>query len=114
MTEGDNRNVMAAQLATEALGVEQVIAKINDPVRAEAYADLGLATICRTNLMLDAILLGFIGLARRADAGHPARPPAATPAAIRRQRRTRSTTGVGGTTPAGTTPVGARPPTREG
>ena len=32
---------MAAQLATETLGVERVVAKINDPVRAEAYADLG-------------------------------------------------------------------------
>ena len=34
LTEGDNRNVMAAQLANEALGIERVIAKINDPVRA--------------------------------------------------------------------------------
>lgn len=55
MTEGDNRNVMAAQLAHEALRAKQVIAKINDPVRAKAYAALGLATICRTNLMADAI-----------------------------------------------------------
>jgi trk system potassium uptake protein TrkA len=55
MTEGDNRNVMAAQLAHEALDVRQVIAKINDPVRADAYADLGIATLCRTNLMSDAI-----------------------------------------------------------
>jgi trk/ktr system potassium uptake protein len=55
MTEGDNRNVMAAQLALEALGAKRVIAKINDPVRAEAYADLGIATLCRTNLMSDAI-----------------------------------------------------------
>ena len=41
LTEGDNRNVMAAQLAAEALGIERVVAKINDPVRAEAYAELG-------------------------------------------------------------------------
>ena len=61
LTEGDNRNVMAAQLATEALGVAQVVAKVNDPLRAEAYAALGLATICRTDLMLDAIM-GFTGL----------------------------------------------------
>jgi len=61
MTEGDNRNVMAAQLAHEALGIRQVIAKINDPVRAEAYADLGIATLCRTNLMSDAINI-FLGL----------------------------------------------------
>ena len=61
LTEGDNRNVMAAQLAHEALGAIRVIAKINDPVRAKAYADLGIATICRTNLMADAIneFLGF-------------------------------------------------------
>jgi len=61
LTEGDNRNVMAAQLATEALNVGRVLAKVNDPVRAAAYADLGLATICRTNLMEDTIL-GFAGL----------------------------------------------------
>lgn len=56
LTEGDNRNVMAAQLATEALGVEKVVAKINDTVRAQAYADLGVATICRTDLMAHAVL----------------------------------------------------------
>ncbi len=55
LTEGDNRNIMAAQLAAEALGVGKVIAKINDPVRATAYAELGIATICRTGLMMDAI-----------------------------------------------------------
>jgi trk system potassium uptake protein TrkA len=61
MTEGDNRNVMAAQLAHEAFDVRRVIAKINDPVRAEAYADLGIATLCRTDLMSDAINI-YLGL----------------------------------------------------
>jgi trk system potassium uptake protein TrkA len=61
MTEGDNRNVMSAQLATEALGVRQVVAKINDPLRASAYAELGIATLCRTNLMATAISQ-FVGL----------------------------------------------------
>jgi len=55
LTEGDNRNVMAAQLAVEALRAGRVVAKINDPVRAAAYADLGLATLCRTTLMSDAV-----------------------------------------------------------
>jgi trk system potassium uptake protein TrkA len=61
LTEGDNRNVMAAQLAAEELGIERVIAKINDPLRAKAYAELGIATLCRTGLMVDAIdhYLGF-------------------------------------------------------
>jgi trk system potassium uptake protein TrkA len=61
LTEGDNRNVMSAQLANEALGAQRVVAKINDPVRAKAYAELGIATLCRTGLMMDAVdrFLGF-------------------------------------------------------
>lgn len=55
LTEGDNRNILAAQLAEETFGVHRVVAKINDPVRAEAYATLGLATICRTRLLVDAL-----------------------------------------------------------
>jgi len=97
LTEGDNRNVMAAQLAAEALGVDKVIAKLNDPVRAAAYADLGIATLCRTGLMLDSIndYLGVppSGLSgMQAPTGHhpgeahhdepvDATPPAVVPAA---------------------------------
>jgi trk system potassium uptake protein TrkA len=55
LTEGDNRNIMAAQLAIESLAVPRVIAKINDPVRAAAYAELGVVTLCRTNLMADTV-----------------------------------------------------------
>ena len=61
LTEGDNRNVMAAQVAAEKLGIEKVVAKINDPVRAAAYADLGIATLCRTTMQADAIS-GYLGL----------------------------------------------------
>jgi trk system potassium uptake protein TrkA len=61
-TEGDNRNVMAAQLGQEALGAKHTVAKINDPVRAEAYAHLGVATLCRTNLMTSAVL-AYLGQA---------------------------------------------------
>ena len=56
LTEGDNRNIMAAQLGIEALGARKTVAKVNDPVRAEAYAHLGIATMCRTNLMTSSIL----------------------------------------------------------
>ena len=61
LTEGDNRNVMAAQVATEKLGLSKVVAKINDPVRAAAYAELGIATLCRTTMQVDAVsaYLGF-------------------------------------------------------
>jgi trk system potassium uptake protein TrkA len=61
LTEGDNRNVMAAQVAMEKLSVGKALAKINDPVRAAAYADLGIATVCRTTMLTDAIL-GFLDL----------------------------------------------------
>jgi trk system potassium uptake protein TrkA len=67
LTEGDNRNVMAAQLALEALGIGRVFAKVNDPVRAEAYAELGIGTICRTTMMADALL----GALARPGSGEP-------------------------------------------
>ena len=86
LTEGDNRNVMSAQLAVEALGIPRVIAKINDPVRAAAYSELGIATLCRTGLMVDAInghlgfppsgLPGVLAATGHHDGGtHPARRP---------------------------------------
>ena len=62
-TEGDNRNVMAAQVAMEKLAVGKAIAKINDPVRAAAYADLGIATVCRTTMQADAVL-AYLDLGR--------------------------------------------------
>lgn len=55
VTNGDNRNVLSAQLAAETFGIPRVVAKINDPVRAEAYAALGVDTINRTDWMIDAI-----------------------------------------------------------
>jgi trk system potassium uptake protein TrkA len=61
LTEGDNRNVLAAQLAREAFGIGMVYAKVNDPMRALAYAELGLGTVCRTTMMADSIL-GAMGL----------------------------------------------------
>ena len=58
-TNGDNRNIMAAQLAKHAFSVDQVLCRIYDPVRAETYRSLGIDTICPTvqvaNLFLQAI-----------------------------------------------------------
>jgi trk system potassium uptake protein TrkA len=73
LTEGDNRNVMAAQLGIESLGAKQCIAKINDPLRAEAYAHLGITTLCRTNLMIGSTL-GFLGQAKPSLPGIYAAP----------------------------------------
>jgi len=48
LTEGDNRNIMAAQVVKLRFGVPKVIARIYDPIRAEAYHELGIETICTT------------------------------------------------------------------
>jgi trk system potassium uptake protein TrkA len=101
MTEGDNRNVMASQLATEALGAHQVIAKINDPLRAAAYADLGLATLCRTNLMATAVS-DFLGLGLTFGPGlspptgqHPGAEHHGEPGALAAPAAPGGTTGAG-------------------
>ena len=56
LTEGDNRNALAAQLGKHQFGIPRVVAKINDPLRAEAYRALGLETICRTVMLSDALV----------------------------------------------------------
>jgi trk system potassium uptake protein TrkA len=48
VTNGDNTNVMAAQVAKEIFGVPRVICRINDPLREEIFRSLGLETICPT------------------------------------------------------------------
>jgi trk system potassium uptake protein len=48
VTEGDNRNIMAAQIAKHVFKVPHVVARIYDPERADAYSKLGLHTICPT------------------------------------------------------------------
>lgn len=50
VTNGDNTNVMAAQIAREIFGVPRVICRIYDPLREEIYRMLGLETICPTIL----------------------------------------------------------------
>jgi trk system potassium uptake protein TrkA len=48
VTNGDNTNVMAAQVARDLFGVPKVICRIYDPLRAEIYRGLGLQVICPT------------------------------------------------------------------
>lgn len=77
MSEGDNRNAMAAQLGKHTFGIPRVIAKINDPMRAEAYRTLGLETICRTVLLANALV---VAATEGAEAtGGAVEPPTAEP-----------------------------------
>ena len=48
VTQGDNRNVMATQMAKHLFGVRRTLCRIYDPIREEIYGDLGLETISPT------------------------------------------------------------------
>jgi trk system potassium uptake protein TrkA len=50
VTQGDNRNVMAAQIAKEVFNVPKVVCRIYDPLREELYHSLGLETISPTKI----------------------------------------------------------------
>jgi len=50
VTQGDNRNVMAAQIAKHIFNVPRVICRIYDPLRQELYQTLGLETISPTTI----------------------------------------------------------------
>ena len=61
LTQGDNRNLMAAQIAKQVFGVKHVISKVNDPIRANTYRQHGITTISRTTIiatLLEALLMG--------------------------------------------------------
>ncbi|MER3419002.1 MAG: TrkA family potassium uptake protein [Chloroflexota bacterium] len=49
-TQGDNRNVMAAQVAKHIFNVPRVVSRIYDPIREEIYRMLGLRTISPTKV----------------------------------------------------------------
>ncbi len=50
VTQGDNTNIMAAQIAREVFSVGRVVARIYDPIRAQAYREMGITTLCTTTL----------------------------------------------------------------
>jgi trk system potassium uptake protein TrkA len=50
LTQGDNRNVMACQIAKHVYNVPRVVCRIYDPLREEMYSALGLETISPTKI----------------------------------------------------------------
>jgi trk system potassium uptake protein len=50
VTRGDNRNVMAAQMAKHIFGVPVVASRVFDPLREEMYRNMGLRTINPTHV----------------------------------------------------------------
>ena len=59
VTNGDNRNIMASQIAREIFNVKKVVCRIYDPIRQSIYNELGLETISPTivgaQLMFEAL-----------------------------------------------------------
>lgn len=62
VTNGDNRNIMASQIAKEIFNVKKVVCRIYDPMRQSTYNELGLETICPTiigaEMLFNALLDG--------------------------------------------------------
>src|SRR5436190_21943872 len=47
-TQGNNRNIMASQIAQHVFKVERVVTRIYDPLRSDTFAALGLQAISPT------------------------------------------------------------------
>ncbi|GIW17135.1 MAG: TrkA family potassium uptake protein [Tepidiforma sp.] len=60
VTQGDNRNYFASQVAREIFGVRRVLCRVYDPVRESIFRDLGLETFSPTSygaqVMVDMLL----------------------------------------------------------
>jgi trk system potassium uptake protein TrkA len=52
-TDGDNTNLLAAQIVQRKYGVGTVVVRVLDPARADFYGSLGLQTICPTQVAVD-------------------------------------------------------------
>ncbi len=50
MTDGDNRNIMAALIAQRMFDIGKIVARIYDPPRGQLYRELGIETVCPTTL----------------------------------------------------------------
>lgn len=55
-THDDNVNLMVAQVAQKIFAVGRVLARIFDPKRGQAYARLGIQTVCPTSVAAELFL----------------------------------------------------------
>jgi trk system potassium uptake protein TrkA len=52
-TDGDNTNLVIAQIAKRRFEVERVVVRVLDPARARWYAEQGLQTVCPTQTAIE-------------------------------------------------------------
>ncbi|GAA4611683.1 TrkA family potassium uptake protein [Actinoallomurus liliacearum] len=56
VSSGDNSNIISARVARETFGVENVVARIYDPRRAEVYQRLGIPTVATVRWTADQMI----------------------------------------------------------
>jgi trk system potassium uptake protein TrkA len=56
VSSGDNSNIISARVARETFGIQNVIARIYDPRRAEVYSRLGIPTVATVRWTADEML----------------------------------------------------------
>src|SRR5690625_1240553 len=56
VSSGDNSNIIAARVAREQFGIDNVVARIYDPGRAEVYQRLGIPTVATVRWAADQVL----------------------------------------------------------
>jgi trk system potassium uptake protein TrkA len=54
-TNGDNTNIVIAQVAQKRFDIRCVVARILDPARADFYAERGLRTVCPTQTAIQVL-----------------------------------------------------------
>jgi trk system potassium uptake protein len=67
-TNGDNTNIVVAQVAQDLFKVPLVIVRLLDPYRAEFYASRGLHTVCPTSTAIDVLTDALRSFAEHPDA----------------------------------------------
>ena len=72
-TDGDNTNIVIAQIAKRRFNVPKVIARILDPLRADWYERQGVHTICPTKVAIDMLEREVRAAAAEQAAGRDAR-----------------------------------------
>lgn len=71
VSSGDNSNILAARVARETYGVEQVVARIYDPRRAEVYQRLGIPTVATVSWSTGQILRNILPLGAQEEYHDP-------------------------------------------
>ncbi|HYZ28056.1 MAG TPA: TrkA family potassium uptake protein [Thermoleophilaceae bacterium] len=60
-TDGDNTNLVIAQIAKRRFDIDKVVVRVLDPMRAQWYGDQGLLTVCPTQTAIEMLLSAMGG-----------------------------------------------------